>query len=62
MLVQQTTNCATGKTDAWQHVSLEFQTPAWDPFINISLNAEHCTAWLDDFCLKPVNTAGETKP
>ena len=62
MLVRQTTDCATGKTDAWQHVSLEFRTPAWDPFINISLNAEHCTAWLDDFCLKPLGPAGEGKP
>ena len=54
MLVKQTTNDATADTDAWQHVVLEFTTPKWDPFINISLNAEHCTAYLDNFCLKPI--------
>jgi hypothetical protein len=57
MLVKQTTNDATGKTGEWQYVSLEFQTPDWDPFINISLNAENCTAYLDDFRLAPAGQA-----
>jgi hypothetical protein len=54
MLVKQTTNMATGTQGEWEHVTLEFQTPAWDPFINISLHAENCTAYLDDFQLAPV--------
>lgn len=53
MLVKQTTNMATGTTGEWEHVTLDFQTPAWDPFINISLHAENCTAYLDDFQLAP---------
>ncbi len=54
MLVKQTTNMATGATGDWEHVALEFDTPAWDPFINISLHAENCTAYLDDFQLAPL--------
>lgn len=54
MLVKQTTSRATGASGSWEHVVLEFDTPAWDPFINISLHAENCLAYLDDFQLAPV--------
>ncbi len=34
----------------WTHVSVEFVTPAWGPFIDVKFVAsEGATAWLDDF-------------
>jgi hypothetical protein len=59
MLVQQTTGAATGASGDWEHVVLDFTTPLWDPFINISINAEYCTAYLDDFQLAPAEGGGE---
>lgn len=45
-----------GEADAegWQHVVLDFDSPAWGPFINIAFHAEGCDALLDDFSLRVV--------
>jgi hypothetical protein len=59
MLVQQTTGSATGASGEWEHVVLDFTTPLWDPFINISINAEYCTAYLDDFQLAPAGKGAD---
>ena len=51
MLEKMRTNEVTPGKDGWQHVVLEFDSPAWGPFINIAFHAEYCNAWLDDFGL-----------
>ncbi len=49
---QQTSVAEGGK--GWQHVVLDFETPAWDPFINIVFVVEgEGTVYLDDFRLAP---------
>lgn len=55
MLEKHTTSVATDKTDKWQHVTWEFTSPDWGPFINISFHADQCTAYLDDFALREID-------
>jgi len=53
-LVRQQTTAASGYKTAWQKVSLEFTTPAWDPFVYISIVCDSGTAFLDDLTLKRI--------
>jgi hypothetical protein len=57
-LVEQRTTCAVGGTAGWQHVTLEFTTPAYDPFIDVRFHCTHGTALLDDFALTRLGEAG----
>ena len=54
-LVRQQTTAASGHKTAWQKVSLEFTTPAWDPFVYISVVCDSGTAFMDDFTLKRID-------
>ena len=52
---QQTSEAAIGD---WQKVELEFDVPAWGPFVDIRFHATGGgTAWVDDFLLAPVPAA-----
>ena len=50
---QQTTHAKAG--EGWTHVVLDFDTPDWDPFINVVFCVEgDGRAWLDDFRLSRI--------
>lgn len=59
MVEKQMTTQADGRTDQWQHVSLDFTAPAWGPFINIAFHADYCEAYLDDFALRELPDAAK---
>ncbi len=61
-IVEQQTNVARPGGPEWQRVSLEFTAPEWAPFINIVFHAQACTAYLDDFCFRPVGEAPAELP
>lgn len=50
-LVKQETTRARADRQGWQKVELEFDTPAWDPFVNIVFVVNNGKAYLDDFAL-----------
>ena len=54
MVEMQMTNKAKPEGDDWQHVVLDFTTPKWGPFLNLTFVSKNCTAYGDDFCLAPV--------
>jgi hypothetical protein len=54
-IVRQQTNAARPGGPEWQKVELEFTAPDWAPFINLVFVANACTAYMDDFCLKPLD-------
>ena len=41
----------------WQKMALEFATPKWGPFIQLTFHAENCTVYLDDFRFVRVGAA-----
>lgn len=61
-VVEQQTNVARPGGSEWQEVSLEFTAPDWAPFINIVFHAQACTAYMDDFCLRPLGPAATASP
>ncbi len=48
---------ATAETDAWQRVVLEFDTPAYDPFVDLVIEVEDATAYMDDFHFRRIGPA-----
>jgi hypothetical protein len=50
-LHKQQTNKATGDKRGWQRVELEFDTPDWNPFVNVVFVVNGSKAYLDDFSL-----------
>jgi hypothetical protein len=54
MLVKNRTTAAKPGKDGWRKVAVEFTTPKWGPFVNISFVARNCNAWMDDFTFVPV--------
>lgn len=50
-LVRQQTTRATAGKEGWQRVVLEFDTPRWDPGVNVVFQVRDCTAYMDDFRL-----------
>lgn len=54
LLKQRTTEAKPGVED-WQHVTLDFDSPAWGPAFNIAFHAEYCDAYLDDFALRVID-------
>lgn len=62
-LVRQETTRAGGDKADWQHVVLEFDTPRWDPKINIVLEVRNAAkAYLDDFCLAKLDKPAQAVP
>jgi len=57
-LVRQQTTKATGDKPGWQRAVLQFDTPKWDPCVNIVFEVRGCTAYLDDFRLVRIDPAG----
>ena len=53
-LVRQETTRATGAKKDWQRVVLQFDTPKWDPKVNIVFQVHNGKAYLDDFSLLAV--------
>ena len=54
-LLPQKTTAASGYKTAWQKVSLEFTTPAWDPYVFISVVCDSGSAIMDDFTFKRID-------
>ncbi len=52
------TNTVTADKSGWQKVSLEFTTPAWDPFCNVVFEVRDCKVYLDDFSLTRLKPGG----
>jgi|GEM_PF-124863 len=61
-LVRQETTRASGDRKDWQHVVLEFDTPRWDPKIDIVFKVDNGHAYMDDFCLKKVDKPDRPVP
>jgi hypothetical protein len=51
---QQTTS-AKGDKPGWQKVMLEFTTPEWDPYIDITFVVDSGQVFVDDFCLQRID-------
>jgi hypothetical protein len=43
--------------EEWQKVALEFDSPKWGPFLNVTFHARSCTAYVDDFRIAAVESA-----
>jgi hypothetical protein len=54
-VTRQQTTSAKGDKPGWQKVTLEFTTPAWDPYVDISFVVDSGQAFVDDFSLMRVD-------
>ncbi len=54
MLVNHKTNTISADKNGWQKVSVQLDTPRWDPFVNIAFHCKDGVAYMDDFALKLV--------
>ncbi len=61
-LVRQETTRADGDKGDWQHAVLEFDTPRWDPKINIVLEVRNGKAYMDDFRIVRLDKAEKPVP
>lgn len=61
-LLRQQTTKATAEQKGWQRVVLEFETPKWDPFVNIVFEVRSGKAYMDDFSLMQVKDARAAAP
>jgi hypothetical protein len=54
-VTRQQTSSAKGDKPGWQKVTLEFTTPPWDPYIDISFVVDSGQVFVDDFSLMRVD-------